>query len=139
MFLLSYLQCWDLNTEHWFGFIACYCLYISSAVHPVIYCLRTRRFRSAFRQFFKHPFGSNDFKETPNGQVKRWDFSPAAEYEKRQQLYSQATPGNDSRKRPLSSPGLIKIHPLSIIHLNRNQGNQGYMKGCTLPQENDKE
>ena len=53
--------------ESWFGFMAWYSLYISSAVNPFIYYLRTSRFRSAFKQFLKDPFGSSDFKEEPSG------------------------------------------------------------------------
>lgn len=52
--------------EHWFGFGAWYCLYISNAVNPLIYYLRTNRFRSAFKQFLKDPLGSSDFKEKPH-------------------------------------------------------------------------
>lgn len=55
----------------WFGFSAWYCLYISSAVNPLIYYLRTNRFRSAFKQFLKDPFGSSDFKEKPRSRRNR--------------------------------------------------------------------
>lgn len=55
------------QAEHWFGFTAWYCLYISSAVNPIIYFLRTNRFRSAFKQFLRDPLGSSDFKEKPSG------------------------------------------------------------------------
>ena len=50
----------------WFAFISWYTLYISSAVNPIIYYLRRRRCRSAFRQFLKDPFGSSGFKEKPH-------------------------------------------------------------------------
>ena len=53
--------------DSWFGFIAWYSLYISSALNPIIYYLRARRCRTAFKQFLKDPFGSSDFKENPNG------------------------------------------------------------------------
>ena len=53
------------QAEHWFGFKAWYCLYISSAVNTLIYYLRNNRFRSAFKQFLKDPLESSDFKETP--------------------------------------------------------------------------
>ena len=53
------------QAQHWFGFSAWYCLYISSAVNPLIYYLRTNRFRSAFKQFLKDPLGSSDFIEKP--------------------------------------------------------------------------
>ena len=56
----------NLN-EAWIGFILSCSLYISSTVNPVIYYLRTSRFRSAFKQFLKDPFGSSDFKEKPIG------------------------------------------------------------------------
>ena len=49
--------------DMWFRFFAWYSLYISSAVNPIIYYLRTNRFRSAFKQFLKDSFGSSDFKE----------------------------------------------------------------------------
>ena len=49
--------------DSWFGFIAWYSLYISSALNPIIYYLRASRCRSAFKQFLKDPFGSSDFKE----------------------------------------------------------------------------
>ena len=54
------------QAEHWFGFSAWYCLYISNAVNPLVYYLRTNRFRSAFKQFLKDPLGSSDFKEKPH-------------------------------------------------------------------------
>lgn len=63
------------QAEHWFGFSAWYCLYISSAVNPLIYYLRTNRFRAAFKQFLKDPLGSSDFKEKPrsrsNGEKRK--------------------------------------------------------------------
>ncbi|KAJ7371221.1 hypothetical protein OS493_027335 [Desmophyllum pertusum] len=63
------------QAENWFGFIAWYSLHFSSAVNPIIYYLRTKRFRSAFKQFLKDPLGSSDFKEKPNGRGngKRWN------------------------------------------------------------------
>jgi len=53
----------------WFGFFAWYSLYISSAVNPIVYNLRTNRYRSAFKQFLKDPFGSSDFKEKPTNRI----------------------------------------------------------------------
>ena len=53
--------------DSWFGFIAWYSLYISSALNPIIYYLRARRCRSALKQFLKDPFGSSDFKKNPYG------------------------------------------------------------------------
>ena len=53
--------------DSWFGFIAWYSLYISSALNPIINYLRARRCCSAFKQFLKDPFGSSDFKDNSNG------------------------------------------------------------------------
>ena len=56
--------------DMWFGFFAWYSLYISSAVNPIVYYLRTNRFCSAFKQFLKDPFGSSDFKEKSTDRSK---------------------------------------------------------------------
>lgn len=55
----------ESQTDSWFGFIAWYATYFSSAVNPFIYYYRTNRFRSALKQFLKDPFGKTDFKEKP--------------------------------------------------------------------------
>ena len=52
--------------DSWFAFIASCSTYISSALNPIIYYVRARRCRSAFKQFLKDPFGSSDFKENLN-------------------------------------------------------------------------
>ncbi|KAJ7358739.1 hypothetical protein OS493_021515 [Desmophyllum pertusum] len=63
--------------ESWFGFFAYYSLYLSSAVNPIIYYVRSSRFRSAFRQFLKDPLGSSDIKAKlrgqNNGEVRKID------------------------------------------------------------------
>ena len=56
--------------DSWFVFLSWYGVFFSSAVNPIIYYLRTNRFRSAFKQFVKDPFGSSDYKDKPNGRVK---------------------------------------------------------------------
>ncbi|KAL9973019.1 hypothetical protein ACROYT_G019424 [Oculina patagonica] len=56
----------ESQADSWFGFIAWYSICISSAVNPVVYYLRTNRFRSAFKQFLKDPLGSSEFKEKQN-------------------------------------------------------------------------
>lgn len=59
------------EVNSWFAFIASSSLYLSSAVNPIIYYLRTKRFRLAFKQFLKDPFGSSDYDGQPNRHVKR--------------------------------------------------------------------
>jgi len=56
----------DLS-DSWFAFIVWYILYLSTAVNPIIYYVRTSRFRSAFKQFLRDPFGSSDFRDKPRG------------------------------------------------------------------------
>ena len=53
--------------DSWLAFLSWYALFFSTAVNPIIYSLRTSRFRSAFKQFLKDPFGSSDFKEKSCG------------------------------------------------------------------------
>ena len=54
-------------TDSWFGFLAWYAIFFSSAVNPVIYYLRSSRFRSAFKQLLNDPFGSSKFKDKQSG------------------------------------------------------------------------
>jgi len=64
----------ELNQANsWFAFIASSSLYISSVLNPIIYYLRTKRFRSAFKQFLKDPFGSSAFKEELKGKPRKLD------------------------------------------------------------------
>ena len=59
--------------DSWFSFLTWYALFFSTAVNPIIYYQRNNRYRSAFKQFLKDPFGSNDFKDKPNGRGKGRD------------------------------------------------------------------
>lgn len=61
------------QVNSWFAFIASSSLYISSALNPIIYYLRTKRFRSAFKQFLKDPFGSSDFEGKLKGKPRKLD------------------------------------------------------------------
>ena len=51
------------QADSWFSFLSWFALLFSTVVNPIIYYLRSSRFRAAFKQFIKDPFGSNDFKE----------------------------------------------------------------------------
>ena len=61
------------QTDSWFAFVFWYVFFFSTAVNPIIYYLRTTRFRSAFKQVLKAPCGSSDFKEKPSGRGKGRD------------------------------------------------------------------
>ena len=54
-------------TDIWVSFLSWLALYFSSAANPIIYYLRTNKFRSVFKQFMKDPIGSSHFKENPRG------------------------------------------------------------------------
>lgn len=59
-------------TNSWFGFIAWYATYFSSAANPfLLYYYRSSRFRSSLRQFVKDPFRETDFKEKPQDRKRK--------------------------------------------------------------------
>ena len=58
------------NADIWFSFFTWSALFFSSAVNPIIYYVRSCRFRCAFKQFIKDPFGSSDLQEKSSGPRK---------------------------------------------------------------------
>ena len=55
--------------QRWPGFLAQFCIFISSGINPVIYSFRTRRFRSAVKQLLKDPCGRSPFQEPKEGKT----------------------------------------------------------------------
>ena len=53
----------NVRYDRWSGFLARFCIFISSGINPVIYSFRTRRFRSALKQLLKDPCGRSPFQE----------------------------------------------------------------------------
>ena len=53
----------NVRYDRWPGFLAQFCIFISSGINPVIYSFRTRRFRSALKQLLKDPCGIKPFQE----------------------------------------------------------------------------
>ena len=53
----------------WPEFLAHFCIFISSGNNPIIYCFRTRRFRTALKQLLKDPCGRSPFQETDKVQM----------------------------------------------------------------------
>ncbi|KAL9965501.1 hypothetical protein ACROYT_G029307 [Oculina patagonica] len=49
----------------WFGVMVIFATFLSSALNPIIYVLRSRRHRSAFRQLLKDPFGTSPYRDNP--------------------------------------------------------------------------
>ena len=56
----------------WPGFLAQFCVFLSNGINPVIYCFRTRRFRSALAQFLKDPCGKRPMQEPKKEQTAQW-------------------------------------------------------------------
>ena len=56
------------SDESWWG-LAQFSPLISSGINPIIYCFRTRRFRSALKQLLKDPCGRSPFRETNQVQM----------------------------------------------------------------------
>ena len=126
----------------WLGFIAWYSLYISSAVNPIIYYLRTSRCRSAFKQFLKDPLGSSDFKEKPNGRgngEKHHDKVRASktngERVESGEAFKVERGGNQTRQKYLSKPRndkvVLSIENLQAEHHSHHQvgDRSGYEAG----------
>ena len=66
---------WRRNEERrvsnlWYGFMLIFATFLSSALNPIIYVLRSRRHRSAFRQLVKDPCGTSAYRENPVKQEK---------------------------------------------------------------------
>jgi len=57
------------NESWWPEFLAHFFIFISSGTNPIIYCFRTRRFRSALKQLLKDPCGRSPFQETNQVQM----------------------------------------------------------------------
>ena len=53
----------NVKYDRWPGFLAQFCIFISSGINPDIYSFRTRRFRSAMKQLLKDPCGRSPFQE----------------------------------------------------------------------------
>ena len=58
------------DANSWFSFFVWLALFFSSAMNPIIYYVRSRRFRCAFKQFIKDPFGSSALQEKSSGKAR---------------------------------------------------------------------
>ena len=89
------------QVDSWFAFVAWNATFFSSVVNPIIYYLRTRRLRSAFKQFLKDPLGSADFKERPTG--------PGKEKGRRHAGWAAAKENGGIKASGITSPGGNKV------------------------------
>ena len=76
------------QVNSWFAFIASSSLYISSVLNPIIYYLRSKRFRTAFKQFLKYPFGSSDFEGELKGKPRKLDLERVVGVDAHQAKYN---------------------------------------------------
>ena len=65
----TFITAWVRSTDStdikaWAPHIAYISIYISSAINPVIYCFRVRRFRLALNQLLQDPRGKSTIQET---------------------------------------------------------------------------
>ena len=58
--------------DRWPGFLAQFCIFISSGINPIINSFRTRRFRSALKQLLKDPCGRSPFQGSKEGEMGPW-------------------------------------------------------------------
>ncbi|KAL9951403.1 hypothetical protein ACROYT_G044058 [Oculina patagonica] len=95
---------WRRNDETkiinaWSAFTVSFLVFLSSTLNPIIYVLRYRRTRSAFRQFLKDPCGTSAYRENPVRKARRREKKPQIEGE-------ELKDGRDTRAsvRPGSNP-----------------------------------
>ena len=62
----------NVRYDRWPGFLAQFCIFISSGINPVIYFFRTRRFRSAMKQLLKDPCGGSPFQGSKERKKGPW-------------------------------------------------------------------
>lgn len=84
-----------LSTSNWITFFVNFSLFLSSAINPVIYFFRARRFRLALKQLLKDPCGKSSFQET----IK------IAEQKNPRNITDQATTGNKVHKNKVEEAG----------------------------------
>ena len=124
----------DGSMHMWLRFVVSVCIFISSASNPIIYVLRNRRCRSAFRQLVKDPCGNSDYQEKPvrhGKERKQREKNPPVEGKPEvcQRFEEHRDSGNQISRRTLPARsnkifiarGMIK----PIVLDGNNHGNSG--------------
>ena len=119
------------QVDSWFGFVAWNATFFSSVVNPIIYYLRFRRLRSAFKQFLKDPFGSSDFKERPTG--------PGKEIGKRNPEQAAAKKNGGIKANGITFFGGNKVMPSEALpaHLRVPEAKESRLDGGEKLQKGD--
>ena len=119
------------QVDSWFGFVAWNATFFSSVVNPIIYYLRTRRLRSAFKQFLKDPFGASDFKERPTG--------PGKEIRKRNPEQAAAKKNGDIKASGIAFSGGNKVMPFEALpaHLRVHEAKESSLDDGEKLQKGD--
>ena len=114
--------------SRWPGFLAQFSIFISSGINPIIYCFRTRRFRSALKQFLKDPCGRSPFQET--NQVQRAG----------QDIPRKVTRQAAANNRIINEPEAASATPKATRCATAGQGDRGLrVPGCVEEENNRNE
>ena len=119
---------WRHNEEKkdsmWFRFMSALSLFLSSALNPIIYVLRSRRNRSALRQLLKDPCGTSAYQENPvnkENKAKQGEKKSQTEGEKIRKCTDagrsarpDTNPGHDTRRPTTSKRQIEQPHNLAI-------------------------
>lgn len=120
---------WGRNEEErvfnmWFPFMISFCIFLSSALNPIIYVLRSRRNRSALRQLLKDPCGTSAYQENPvnkENKAKQGEKKSQTEGEKIRKCTDagrsarpDTNPGHDTRRPTTSKRQIEQPHNLAI-------------------------
>ena len=105
---------WGRNEEErvfnmWFPFMISFCIFLSSALNPIIYISRSRRNWSAFRQLPKDACGTSPYQENPvkkENEAKQKNKKPQTKAEGKEECRDPGT-----SERPGTNPGSNKRRP----------------------------
>ena len=131
------------SAQSWLAFFAVYILYLSSALNPIIYCVRNSRLQSALRQFLKDPLGSRDFREnaviTINARTMSNDDGIVGTRDRVEHACaSELDLLGDQTRRNISNDQkdeeiILSINRIPIEAWSQINGNNTEHRGCRMP------
>ena len=131
------------SAQSWLAFFAVYILYLSSALNPIIYCVRNSRLQSALRQFLKDPLGSRDFREnavvTINARTMSNDDGIVETRDRKEHACaSELDLLGDQTRRNISNDQkdeeiILSINRIPIEAWSQLKGNNTEHRGCRMP------
>ena len=131
------------SAQSWLAFFAVYILYLSSALNPIIYCVRNSRLQSALRQFLKDPLGSRDFREnavvTINARTMSNDDGIVGTRDRKEHACANELDLlGDQTRRNISNDQkdeeiILSINRIPIEAWSQINGNNTEHRGCRMP------